>query len=216
MPTRPLESEWAGPAEAPPPGSSQSRWAPRGLKSYSPGKPATGRLRTTSLLLGRKTGPTRQPHGPEALPATQGAAGQRPWSRCSMDGSGRGPITPLLQEPSPAPWPLLFKTRLEGRGRAGRRRSWAGKSSWPSPSSEGSRGRLGAGVSVGAHGTRTARTRGRAGGAVKLPRGDPGRSRQTLRADPWDLPAPLQDPSSPCGRSSPSTLGSLFRSLVSV
>lgn len=113
MPTRPLESEWAGPAEAPPPGSSQSHWAPRGLKSYSPGKPATQGLRTIPLLLGGKAGPTRWPHGPQALPAARQAAGQGPWGRCSADGSGLGPIAPLLQEPSPTPRPSLSRTQLE-------------------------------------------------------------------------------------------------------
>ena len=94
VPTRPLESEWAGPAEAPPPGSSQSHWAPRGLKSYSPGKPATQGLRTIPLLLGGKAGPTRWPYGPQALPAAP--------SRQPVRGPGAGVLrTAVAWGPSP-------------------------------------------------------------------------------------------------------------------
>ena len=119
-----------------------------------------------------------------------------------MDGSSLGPITCLLQESSPTPAALSLQDSLQsGVG------ALLGRS--PADQARPLRG------AAGAHRTQTVRTRGRARGAVKLPRGDPERSRQTLRTDPWDLPVPPQGPSSLHERSSSSMPGSLFWSLVS-
>lgn len=205
MPTRPLESEWAGPAEAPPPGSFQSRRAPQGLKSYSPGKPATQGLRTTPLLLGGKTGPTWQPHGPQSSRAPP-VAWWAAWSEAlgkllyGRQQAGAHHLPPPGVEPHPC-GPLSPGLVAELGGGAPSR----------SPADQACplRG------AAGAHRTQTVRTRGRARGAVKLPCGDPERSRQTLHTDPWDLPVPPQGPNSLQGRSSPSMPGSLFWGLVS-
>lgn len=189
MPTRPLESEWAGPAEAPPPGSSQSHWAP-GSEKLQPREARHPRARTIPSLLGGKAGPTRWPHGPQALPAWQ-AAGQGPWGRCSADGSGLGPIAPLLQEPSLTLRPSLSRTQLERQGRAGWRCSPGREAQLAKPVLRGAVGGRELG-SVLAPRNMDSKDPGQSKRcwASKLPHGDPRRSRQTLRADPRDLPCP--------------------------